>query len=122
MTDKLIELALTQGAGVAIALVLLVFYRRDHLHKQAWLREAHDRRDAREDRLLAIVERQAAASEALVQTIAKLDATLTEHHRFAAAYTERLGVQVDAIPGKVALDVAGAVERALWQQHGRGEP
>lgn len=100
-----------QGAGWVAAAVMVWVYRRDHLRKQAGLREAHERRDAREERLLVIIERHATAGEALVQTIAKLDATLIEHHRFAAAWTERLGAQIDAIPGKLVL-----LEQVPWRK------
>lgn len=100
--------------GAAFALVagiLGYFYRRDFLRKIAGLRNAHERRDVREERLLSIVERQAAASEALVLTIAKLDETLIEHHRFATAWADRLTTQV----GEIGHDVKNVLDRLPWR-------
>lgn len=115
MVEKILEQAVGQGGAFAIAMVLLYFYRRDHQRKHDAKDAAHERRDKREDQLLAIVERQATASEALVQTIRQLDATLMEHHRFATSQTASLTAQLDSLPGKVRHEVAPMIDKVLWQ-------
>lgn len=123
MDLDLLKWAANQGGAWLALIVILVLYRKDHMHKQTTLREAHDRRDKREDRLLEIIERHATAAEGLVNVITKLDSTLAEHHRFAVAQTEKLTEHIMALPGKVSHDVAGFVERTRWrQQHHQEEP
>ena len=119
---EMVKLAAQQGGGYVLAIVVLAFYRLDHLKKQKGLREAHERRDAREENLLEIIERQATASEALVRMIEQLDATLTEHHRIETAWGERLGVQVDTVPGKIRHELAPLFEQVLWRDRDRKTP
>ena len=56
----------TTSTVLAVALVgLFLAYRRDHLRKQVGLREAHEHRDRREERSIAVAERTAVAIEGL---------------------------------------------------------
>lgn len=85
------------GVGGILAGGVFLAYRQEFLKERKNGSEQKDRQDRREERLLAIIERHAAASEKLISTIEKLDETLTEHHRFATAWTEKLADDVKEI-------------------------
>ncbi|MBI4637671.1 MAG: hypothetical protein HY727_15140 [Candidatus Rokubacteria bacterium] len=54
------------GAFAALLVILgAFFYRRDFLRERKGLRDAHERRDQREERFIAVIERHAGASEGL---------------------------------------------------------
>lgn len=67
------------GVGGLLASVIFVFYRQDFLRERDTAHAERERQERREDRLLQVIERNAAASERLAVTIDKLGTTLTEH-------------------------------------------
>ena len=68
------------GVGGILASLIFVFYRQDFLRERDGARNERERQEKREDRLLQVIERNAAASERLAVTIDKLGSTITEHH------------------------------------------
>ena len=68
------------GVGGALASLMFVFYRHDFLREREEARDERERQERREDRLLQVIERNAAASERLALTIEKLGLSLGEHH------------------------------------------
>lgn len=68
------------GVGGILASLIFVFYRQDFLRERDGARNDRERQEKREDRLLQVIERNAAASERLAVTIDKLGSTITEHH------------------------------------------
>jgi hypothetical protein len=68
------------GVGGILASLIFVFYRQDFLRERDGARVERERQEKREDRLLQVIERNAAASERLAVTIDKLGGTMTEHH------------------------------------------
>ena len=66
------------GVGGILASLIFVFYRQDFLRERDGARVERDRQDKREDRLLQVIERNAAASERLAVTIDKLGTTITD--------------------------------------------
>ena len=68
------------GVGGALASLMFVFYRQDFLRERENGRAERERQERREDRLLQVIERNAAASERLALTIEKLGVSLGERH------------------------------------------
>jgi hypothetical protein len=68
------------GVGGLLATVIFVFYRQDFLRERESARDERERRERREDRLLQVIERNAAASERLAVTIERLGVSLGDHH------------------------------------------
>lgn len=96
------------GVGGVLAGGIFMLYRADRLSERKDALQEKERLEKREDRLVVIIERQATASERLAVLIEKLDETLTEHHRFAASWTERLSHDV----GQIHHDVVNLLNRA----------
>ena len=67
------------GVGGIVASLIFVFYRQDFLREREGARNDRERQEKREDRLLQVIERNAAASERLAVTIDKLGSTITDH-------------------------------------------
>jgi hypothetical protein len=67
------------GVGGILASLIFVFYRQDFLREREGARNDRERQEKREDRLLQVIERNAAASERLAVTIDKLGSTITDH-------------------------------------------
>lgn len=68
------------GVGGMLASLMFVFYRQDFLRERQGAREERERQERREDRLLQVIERNAAASERLAVTIERLGVSLADHH------------------------------------------
>ena len=68
------------GLGGLLAALMFVCYRHDFLRERESARDERERQERREDRLLQVIERNAAASERLAVTIEKLGLSLGEHH------------------------------------------
>jgi hypothetical protein len=68
------------GVGGILASLIFVFYRQDFLRERDGAHVERERQDRREDRLLQVIERNAAASERLAVTIDKLGSMITDHH------------------------------------------
>ncbi len=71
------------GVGGAVAVVVFHAYRRDFLRERADSEARRDRAERREDRLLAVLERNATASERLaasVDTFAIVVTKLSDQH------------------------------------------
>jgi hypothetical protein len=70
------------GVGGLLAVVIFVFYRLDFLRERQNHRAERERQERREERLLDMIERNAAASERLAATIENLGKMLEhEWHR-----------------------------------------
>ena len=67
------------GVGGVLALLMFVFYRHDFLREREGARDERERQERREDRLLQVIERNAAASERLAVTIDRLGSHIADH-------------------------------------------
>ncbi len=64
------------GVGGLLAYVMFFFYRQDFLRERARHEADRERLERREDRLLQVIERNAAAYERLAVTIENLSALI----------------------------------------------
>jgi hypothetical protein len=69
------------GIGGLLACVMFLFYRQDFLRERANHQAERERQEHREDRLLQVLERNAAAYERLAVTIDTLGTIITERQR-----------------------------------------
>lgn len=69
------------GVGGLLACMLLFFYRQDFLRERSNHLAERERQERREDRLLLVLERNAAAHERLAVTIDTLGTIITERER-----------------------------------------
>ena len=69
------------GVGGMLASLMFVFYRQDFLRERANHQVERERQEHREDRLLEVLERNAAAYERLAVTIDTLGTIITERQR-----------------------------------------
>lgn len=69
------------GVGGVLAALIFVFYRQDFLRERESAHGERERQERREDRLLQVIERNAAASERLAVTIDQLGGSLADRHR-----------------------------------------
>ena len=67
------------GVGGMLASLMFVFYRHDFLREREEARDERERQERREDRLLQVIERNAAASERLAVTIDRLGTHIADH-------------------------------------------
>ena len=67
------------GVGGMLASLMFVFYRQDFLREREHGRAERERQERREDRLLQVIERNAAASERLALTIDRLGTHIADH-------------------------------------------
>lgn len=104
---EIIKWAVQQGGGWVVAIMIFLFYRKDALRKQDNLKEAHERRDKHEDRLMDLLEKTARSSESLTLVIGTLNKTVEEHHRFTMLAVERIG---DVLL-KIQKDATSVLER-----------
>jgi len=64
--------------GMSLAVVTLYFYRRDFLRQRNGLREAHARRDVREEQMILVVKENAAAMADLTRGMDEFARSLRE--------------------------------------------
>jgi hypothetical protein len=69
------------GVGGILASLIFVFYRQDFLRERESAHGDRERQERREDRLLQVIERNAAASERLAVTIDQLGSSIADHNR-----------------------------------------
>ena len=67
------------GVGGIVASLIFVFYRQDFLRERESAHIERERQERREDRLLQVIERNAAASERLAVTIDRLGSHIGDH-------------------------------------------
>ena len=67
------------GVGGIVASLIFVFYRQDFLRERESAHNERERQERREDRLLQVIERNAAASERLAVTIDRLGTHIADH-------------------------------------------
>ncbi len=67
------------GVGGALASLMFLFYRYDFLREREQARGERERQERREDRLLQVIERNAAACERLAFTIDRLGGRIVDH-------------------------------------------
>jgi hypothetical protein len=67
------------GVGGIVASLIFVFYRQDFLREREDAHDERERQERREDRLLQVIERNAAASERLAVTIDRLGSHIGDH-------------------------------------------
>jgi hypothetical protein len=83
--DQVLALKEAFGPVGAVLLVLTIllafFYRRDFLRKQNGLREAHERRDKRDELLIEVIQKNAAAFEGNRDALRELGANIKEAQR-----------------------------------------
>ena len=79
-----------QGGGYVAAAILFYFYQKENTSKQRGLREAHTRRDAREDKLLALIDKYASGFERIVSTMDSINTALKEHNSNAVRWYEQI--------------------------------
>ena len=70
--DVILKFLTPLGVGGLLAYVMFLFYRQDFLRERARHEGDRDRQERREDRLLQVIERNAAAYERLAVTIENL--------------------------------------------------
>ena len=68
------------GVGGILAALMFVFYRQDFLRERESARDERERQERREDRLLQVIERNAAAAERLAVTIDRLGVSIADHN------------------------------------------
>jgi hypothetical protein len=77
----LIKIVSTLGVGGLLACVIFIYYRLDFLRERQNHQAERERQAKREERLLDVIERNAAASERLAVTIESLTRALEREGR-----------------------------------------
>jgi hypothetical protein len=67
------------GVGGIVASLIFVFYRQDFLRERENVHVERERQERREDRLLQVIERNAAACERLAVTIDRFGSHIGGH-------------------------------------------
>jgi hypothetical protein len=78
---ELIRMLSPLGVGGLLACVIFIYYRLDFLRERQHHQAEHERQARREDRLLEVIERNAAASVRLAVTIESFARTLDRPDR-----------------------------------------